>query len=118
MIQKVLSTLELSLNKRVAIIIFKRHFLNDLSLKDIETEDIISIARSIKGVSVTLFFKEIEENFYRVSIRSKSDISSHGVAKMFNGGGHDHAAGFFYRGDLKSGKKEILNVIKKQLRVK
>jgi phosphoesterase RecJ-like protein len=114
MIQKVLSTLELQLNNRVAIIDFKRKFLDTLTLKDIETEDVISIARSIRGVDVTLFFKEIDENSFRVSIRSRDDISSQKVARLFKGGGHNHAAGFFYSGSLESGKKDVLKVIKKQ----
>jgi phosphoesterase RecJ-like protein len=114
MIEKVLSTLELDLNKRVAMIDFKREFLSTLSLKDIETEDIISIARSIKGVDVTLFFKEISHDHYRVSIRSRENVSSQEVAKIFDGGGHDHAAGFFYKGKIEDAKRDILNIIKKQ----
>ena len=114
MIQKVLSTLELDLNKRVAMIDFKREFLSTLSLKDIETEDVISIARSIKGVEVTLFFKEIGDDHYRISIRSRENVSSQEVAKIFKGGGHDHAAGFFYKGKIEDAKRDILNIIKKQ----
>ncbi len=116
MIQKVLSTLELRLNNKVAIIDFKRDFLTTLRLKDIETEDIISIARSIIGVEATLFFKEIEEDYYRVSIRSRDGVSSQEVARAFRGGGHDHAAGFFYRGNIEKAKREVLEVIIKQLK--
>lgn len=116
MIQKVLSTLELQLENRVAMILFKRDFLSNICLKDIETEDIISIVRSIIGVSVTLFFKEIENDHFRVSIRSKGFISSQKVAREFNGGGHDHAAGFFYKGEIKNAKTDILRVIKKQFK--
>jgi len=116
MIQKVLSTLELRGSEKVAIIHFKREFLENLSLRDIETEDIVSIARSIIGVEVTLFFKEIEDNYFRVSIRSRNCVSSQKVAKAFNGGGHDHAAGFFYRGDIADAKNDILDIIRKQLK--
>ena len=115
-IQRVLSTLQLYLNNREAIIDFNREFLNTLSLKDIETEDVISIARSIRGVDVTLFFKEIGDDHYRVSIRSRGDIGSQEVAKVFRGGGHDHAAGFFYKGKIEDAKKDILYIIKKQFK--
>jgi phosphoesterase RecJ-like protein len=98
----------------VAIVEFRRSFLNKFSLQDIETEDIISIVRSIMGVNVTLFFKEIDKDYYRVSIRSKGEISSQLVAQEFDGGGHAHAAGFFYRGDIKGGKNKILKVVGKQ----
>lgn len=116
MIQRVLSTLELHLNQKVAMIDFRRKFLRRLDLKDIETEDVISIARSIRGVEVTLFFKEIGDNYYRISIRSRGEISSQKVAKVFKGGGHTHAAGFFYRGNIEAAKLEILDVIREQLK--
>ncbi len=114
MIQKVLATLELRMDNRIAIIHFQREYLDQLSLKDIETEDIISIARSIRGVDVTLFFKEIGENYYRVSIRSRGTINSQLVAKVFNGGGHTHAAGFFYTGKIETAKNEIIASIQQQ----
>lgn len=115
MIERVLSTLELESGNKIAFIYFKREFLSTLSLKEIETEDIISFARSIIGVEVTLFFKEIDDDFYRISIRSRGSVSSQKVAKAFKGGGHDHAAGFFYRGNIEKAKKEITDVIKEQI---
>jgi phosphoesterase RecJ-like protein len=116
MIQQVLSTLELRMQNKVAMIDFKREYLQHLSLKDIETEDVISIARSIRGVDVTLFFKEIGDDYYRISIRSRGNINSQQVAKIFNGGGHAHAAGFFYRGKIETAKTDIIEAIKKQLK--
>ncbi len=115
MLGRVLSTLELDRDRRVAMIDFRRSFLDHFSLKDIETEDIIAIARSIDSVQVLLFFKEIEENYYRVSIRSRDNLSARQVALAFQGGGHHHAAGFFYRGGLTAAKKEILALIRQQL---
>jgi bifunctional oligoribonuclease and PAP phosphatase NrnA len=115
MLTRVLSTLEMALGDRVAMIDFQRDFLTHISLKDIETEDIIAIARSIDGVRVLLFFKEIADDYFRVSIRSRDDFSARQVAQAFEGGGHHHAAGFFYRGDLASAKREILRLIAEQL---
>jgi bifunctional oligoribonuclease and PAP phosphatase NrnA len=115
MLGKVLSTLELVLNNQVVLIEFRRSFLNQLSLKDVETEDIITIARSIDGAQVVLFFKEIEQNYYRVSIRSRESVSAQNVAQKFKGGGHNHAAGFFYSGSLAQAKDEILPIVAQQL---
>jgi phosphoesterase RecJ-like protein len=115
MLTRVLSTLEMALDGRVALVHFQRDFLSRLSLKDIETEDIIAIARSIDGVQVLLFFKEIADNYFRVSIRSRDDFSARQVAQAFDGGGHHHAAGFFFRGSLAAAKKEILRLVAAQL---
>jgi phosphoesterase RecJ-like protein len=114
MLTRVLSTLEMALDERVAMIHFQRDFLSRLRLKDIETEDIIAIARSIDGVQVLLFFKEIADNYFRVSIRSRDNFSARLVAQAFNGGGHYHAAGFFFSGDLAAAKKEILRLVAAQ----
>jgi phosphoesterase RecJ-like protein len=94
---------------------FQRDFLSGLRLKDIETEDIIAVARSIDGVQVLLFFKEIEEDYFRISIRSRGEFSARQVAQTFQGGGHHHAAGFFYRGSLAAAKKEIKGLVAAQL---
>lgn len=115
MMTRVLSTLEMAMDDRVAMIEFRRSFLPALNLREIETEDIVAIARSINDVQVLLFFKEIEDGLYRVSIRSRNDISAQKVAQFFKGGGHHHAAGFFYQGDLLSAKRDILAVIRDQM---
>ena len=115
MLSRVLSTLELALDRRVAMIDFQRSFLRPFDLKDIETEDIIAIARSIAGVQVLLFFKEIADDYYRISIRTRDNFSARQIAQVFDGGGHHHAAGFFYRGGLAAAKKEILQLVRKQL---
>ena len=116
MLTRVLSTLETALDERVAMIHFRRDFLSRLNLRDIETEDIIAIARSIDGVQVLLFFKEIADDYFRVSIRSRDDFSARQVAQAFNCGGHHHAAGFFFNGDLAAAKREILRLVAAQLK--
>jgi len=113
-IQKVLSTLELFLNEQVSVIEMKQDFLDSEKLEDLETEDIVAIARSIGSLKATLFFKEIGKDYYRVSIRAKGNFNSRNIAGKFGGGGHKHAAGFFYKGNIEDGKKEILEIIKKE----
>ncbi len=114
-IQKVLATLELYLDDQVSVIELRRDFLETIPMKTIETEDIVGLARSIKSLKATLFFKEIGDDYYRVSIRAKGDFNSQNVAKVFGGGGHNHAAGFFYQGDIQSAKRDIIVIIKEEL---
>jgi phosphoesterase RecJ-like protein len=40
-----------------------------------------------------VFFKQVEEGVYRVSMRSKGGIDVGAVAKQLGGGGHRNAAG-------------------------
>jgi len=98
----VLSTLQMNEDGKIAMItLFKKH-LNMLHLKEIDTEDITTLARSIKGVKIVLFLKEMEEDVFRVSIRSKESVNSAQIAEYFNGGGHMHAAGFTAKGPYES----------------
>ncbi len=115
MLTRVLSTLDLALDGRVAMIEFHRDFLTGMKLREIETEDILAVARSIVGVQCLLFFKEIEDRLFRVSVRSRDRVSAQEIAQAFAGGGHQHAAGFFYEGTLEGGKEEILAVVRRQL---
>jgi len=91
---QVLTTLEMNDRGTIAVITMFRSQLEALHLKETDTEDITTLARSIKGVETVLFFKEIEPNTFRVSIRSKGTANAALIAEHFGGGGHVHAAGF------------------------
>ncbi len=104
---KVLSTLQMNKEGNIAIISMFRQHLNSLKLKEIDTEDISTLARSIKGVSVVLFFKEIKKDTFRVSLRAKGTANAAEIAEHFGGGGHLHAAGFTVRGKYERLIKEV-----------
>jgi phosphoesterase RecJ-like protein len=91
---RVLSTLTLNRAGDIAVISMVRATLQSLGLSEVDTEDITTLARSIKGVNVVLFFKEMEPGTFRVSIRSRGETHAAAIAEHFGGGGHAHAAGF------------------------
>lgn len=94
----VLSTLQMYESGEIAIITMFKEHLDDLNLKEIDTEDITTLTRSIKGVKTVLFFKEMAEDTFRVSIRSKGSANAAKIAEHFGGGGHRHASGFTVTG--------------------
>lgn len=77
------------------------------------TDDVANIGMNLTGVQLSATVKEVEVDFYRVSLRSKTpfkiDVSI--VAKRYGGGGHMRAAGFSYTGDLKHLKDELIELI-------
>ncbi len=91
---QVLSTLRMNKRGNIATITMFKKFLTALRLKEIDTEDITTQARSIRGVEMVLFFKEMAADTFRVSVRSKGLASAVAIAEHFGGGGHVHAAGF------------------------
>ncbi len=104
---QVLSTLEMNKEGNIAVITMFKEYLDHLDLKVIDTEDITTLVRSIKGVNMVLFFKEIGNNTFRVSIRSKGMANAALVAEHFGGGGHIHAAGFTVSGKHEKLVKEL-----------
>jgi len=110
---KVLASLKLNKKGNIAIITMFKKDLAELNIKEIDTEDITTQARSIRGVEIVLFFKEIERDKFRVSLRSKGAANSAMVAEHFGGGGHLHAAGFTVTGPYQELLEQIpLNVEK------
>jgi phosphoesterase RecJ-like protein len=112
---QVLSTLQMNTCGNIAIISMFKKDLESLNLREIDTEDITTLARSIKGVDIVLFFKEMDKDTFRVSLRSKGDANSAMVAEHFGGGGHLHAAGFTVTGKYEQLIKEIPESVDKLL---
>lgn len=98
----VLSTLQMNKKGSIAVITMFKKYLDSLQLREIDTEDITTLARSIKGVEIVLFFKEIKTDTFRISIRSKGKTNAAHIAEYFGGGGHIHAAGFTVSGPYES----------------
>lgn len=113
---QVLSTLIMNEKGTIAVITMFKKNLEDLNLKEIDTEDITTLARSIRGVEIVLFFKEMEKDTYRVSLRSKGSANSAQVAEHFGGGGHQHAAGFTVKGNYDELLKSIPQTVEKLIK--
>ncbi len=111
----VLSTLNVEIETGIACISMPKRFLDELGLTEVDTEDIISMVRSIDGINMVIFVKEIGERKYRVSLRSKGDINSGKIAEKYGGGGHFHAAGFSLEGDYETVLKNAVQIVKLSL---
>jgi phosphoesterase RecJ-like protein len=115
LLAKVLTTLRLNERGNVAVISMFKNDLAALRLREIDTEDITTLARSIKNVEIVLFFKEMDDGAFRVSLRSKGRANAARVAERFGGGGHIHAAGFTVYGPYDRLSREIPGLVEKLL---
>ena len=75
---------------------------------DEDAEGIVNYALGIVGVEVAVFFRELEDGRYRVSLRSKGAIDVSQLAERFGGGGHHCASGFSIAGPLSVASQRIL----------
>jgi bifunctional oligoribonuclease and PAP phosphatase NrnA len=113
---RVLSTLTINGAGDIAVISMTRETLRELGLNEVDTEDITTLARSIKGVNVVLFFKEMEPETFRVSIRSRGQAHAAAIAEHFGGGGHAHAAGFTVYGPHRTLLAEVPATVERLIR--
>lgn len=65
-----------------------------------DCEGLVNYALSIQDVQVAVFFRELPDGRYRVSLRSKGGTNVAQVAQQFGGGGHECASGYSLDGPL------------------
>jgi phosphoesterase RecJ-like protein len=62
------------------------------------TDRFVNYPRSIRGVEVAIFFRQIGPDRYKVGFRSKGTVDVGALAREFGGGGHHNAAGAIVEG--------------------
>ncbi|HJS99110.1 MAG TPA: bifunctional oligoribonuclease/PAP phosphatase NrnA [Terriglobales bacterium] len=77
-----------------------REHMERCEANDEDCEGLVNYALAIEGVEVSIFFRELSDHRYRVSLRSKGDVNVAKVAEHFGGGGHDCASGCSIDGPL------------------
>jgi phosphoesterase RecJ-like protein len=65
-----------------------------------DCEGLVNYALAIADVQVAIFFRELPDARFRVSLRSKGEVNVSMVAEHFGGGGHKCASGFSIDGPL------------------
>jgi len=65
-----------------------------------DCEGLVNYALSIGDVQVAIFFRELPDCRFRVSLRSKGEVNVSTVAEHFGGGGHKCASGCSIEGPL------------------
>ncbi|MBI4685493.1 MAG: bifunctional oligoribonuclease/PAP phosphatase NrnA [Nitrospirae bacterium] len=107
---KVLSTLEIS--GEVATVLVTQDMLKETGASAEDTENFPGFPRMLKSIKISALFREIEKDYYKVSLRSKGEkLNVAGIAVTFGGGGHRNAAGYRIRADFKKAKEELLKAI-------
>ena len=108
---RVLTSLEVSSDGRVACITTMREDLREFASGKDALEGFINYPRSIVGVEVAVSFREEAGGVFRVSFRSKGRVDVSAVAARFGGGGHRNAAGCTVPGTLADVRKRVLDAL-------
>ena len=96
----VLSGMQLDAAGQVATLTVDEQLLADCGATYEDTDGLINLPLTVKGIQAVIFFKKIGPDDWRISLRSKSSIDVNAVAKQFGGGGHKNASGCSATGSL------------------
>ena len=83
-----------------------------------ETDNFINTIRSIKGIEISILFKETLSGTVKASFRSKNGTDVNLLAKKFGGGGHMHAAGCAIDKPIKTAIAMVIKEVRKYLKGK
>ena len=80
--------------------------------KEEDCEGLVNYALSIADAEVAVFFRELPDGRFRVSLRSKGKVNVAKLAERFGGGGHECASGCAVKGPLQAAVSEILSQLR------
>jgi phosphoesterase RecJ-like protein len=111
----VLSAMQIDSTGHIAIVYLDHEMAREAGGTYDDTEGLINLPLTVKEIQAVVFFKQLEGDQYRVSMRSKGDIDIGAVAKQFGGGGHKNAAGCSVSGAIDSLQKLFLEKIERAI---
>ena len=111
----VLRAMQLDRSGRIAIVYLDHEMAREAGGTYEDTEGLVNLPLTVKDIQAVVFFKQIEGEEYRVSLRSKGDVDVGSVAKAFGGGGHKNAAGCTVTGAIDSVQKLFIQKIEQAI---
>jgi phosphoesterase RecJ-like protein len=107
----VLSAMQIDPTGRIAIVYLDHEMARAAGGTYEDTEGLINLPLTVKEILAVVFFKQLEGDSYRVSMRSKGEIDIGAIAKGFGGGGHKNAAGCTVSGAIDALQKTFIEQI-------
>lgn len=104
-----LNTLEIRDN--VAVTVVTKEMYEKTGAGPEDTENFSNFPRMMRDIKISAFFREIGDNYWKVSLRSKGDINVARIATLFEGGGHKNAAGCKIKANLESAKESLIKAV-------
>jgi len=107
----VLSAMQIDATGRIAIVYVDHEMARAAGGTYEDTEGLINLPLTVKEIQAVVFFKQIEGDEYRISLRSKGEIDIGAIAKEFGGGGHKNASGCTVIGAIDALQKTFVEKI-------
>jgi phosphoesterase RecJ-like protein len=79
------------------------------------TDGFVNYPRSVRGVEVAIFFRQLEDKKFKVGFRSKGKVNVAAFSRALGGGGHHNAAGCTVDGTLDEVKTTVYKIVEESL---
>ena len=97
---------------QASVIALSRTELDEYDYKRGDTEALVNVPLSIPGITYSIFLREDEPGYVKVSMRSKGSFSVKDICEAhFGGGGHCNASGGEMRAPIDEVVKRVLEVM-------
>lgn len=100
LLARALATLQVSACGRIAATYATRQMFADTGATPELSDSFVNYPRSIHGVEVAVFLRELENGAFKLSMRSKGAVDVGALGRELGGGGHHNAAGAEMHGDI------------------
>ncbi len=115
LLSEMLPSLEIH-DGRIATAIITTEMFAKVKATTGDTEGLIDYPRSISGVEGAAIIRQISDEHYKVSLRSRGEVDVEKIARRNGGGGHRNAAGFKAEGPLKDLRARVVRELQEALR--
>ena len=82
--------------------------IHDAGCTPSDIDEQVNIVRALRGVQLALLFTEGNRGKTRINFRGEGDVTVLDLAREFNGGGHQQAAGAVLDGGLEDSMSQVL----------
>jgi phosphoesterase RecJ-like protein len=106
-----LSTLEMHCGGRLAMLVVTSEMYAATGATKDMTDQFVNYARSIRGVQVAGFLRQLPDGSFKGSLRSRGDVDVSKIGLRFGGGGHRNAAGLNLPGPLDAAKATLVQAV-------
>lgn len=116
LLRESLNSLEYEYDNRMAIQLITQDQLKSLGADEEEVDGFVQMPFQVNGIVLSVFILELREG-WKMSVRSKGDISAAMLAQAFGGNGHFHAAGarFYDKYSPQEVKEKVIEKAKEVL---
>jgi len=110
----IFSTMETYYKDRVAVACVTEEMFKKTNTDKDYADGLVELIRGIRGVEVAILIREINNQRYKLSMRSKGLVDVAVICGFFGGGGHKNAAGCSIDGTLEEVKNKLKECFAKE----